>query len=625
MTHEGLKHALDSGAITPTVAQGLENLTPGSYCQHKSWGFGQVAEWRLETNQIVIDFESKKGHLMQPAYAVESLTVIPQDDIRARVRHSAEAVRQEAENNPVGLVRSILANLGGKATADKIIAPLTPHIFDQAKTRRWWEAAKKKLKTDGHFHLPTKKTDPVELLGEPVAAHTALLGKFRAARHLSEQTAALDALLKSVEDLAANEAELRELVSQIEDAATKGRRLQPAKALELLLARDEIIAAHPEIFPAAHSPSVADILREETSRLADLFAQLPAAKQKAALESLEAAFNTAWTDKAFSLMRQSSPRLVADIHRLFQRKKLGELMRVQLNRWITERSASSELLYWLSKERGASYPELFNPALFGAVLTALELDQLSETKKSMRLRDLIIDDSSLLGEFFAKAPREDVRDAMRRLLLTTVFDDLNKRSLIGRMIKLHPDLQSMVSGEAEQTAETLTVSWASLERRKKELDDLINRQIPQNVKDISIARSYGDLRENFEFKSAKEQQAVLARRKAELERDLARARGTNFENPDTSTVAIGTTVTIADASEDKTEDYSILGAWDSAPELGIVSYKAGIGQALLGHGLGETVSIGGGRNVRITAIAPFKNLDLLVRIHQVASSQESVA
>ena len=73
----------------------------------------------------------------------------------------------------------------------------------------------------------------------------------------------------------------------------------------------------------------------------------------------------------------------------------------------------------------------------------------------------------------------------------------------------------MISGDAGEREEILTVSWASLEKRKQEFEDLVNRQIPQNTRDIATARSYGDLRENFEFKSAKEQQRVLMRRRAE--------------------------------------------------------------------------------------------------------------
>jgi transcription elongation GreA/GreB family factor len=135
------------------------------------------------------------------------------------------------------------------------------------------------------------------------------------------------------------------------------------------------------------------------------------------------------------------------------------------------------------------------------------------------------------------------------------------------------------------------VSWSSLQKRKAEFEELINKTIPENSKEIGVARSYGDLRENFEFKAAKEMQAVLMRRKSELERDLHRTRGTAFESPDTSQVSIGTIVTLRETTSGREETYAILGAWDGDPERAIISYQTAIGQSLLGHRLGEIVEL----------------------------------
>ena len=181
---------------------------------------------------------------------------------------------------------------------------------------------------------------------------------------------------------------------------------------------------------------------------------------------------------------------------------------------------------------------------------------------------------------------------MRRLMLSPVFDELTKRSLMARIIKLYPDLQSLVSGgQTEEKSEALVVSWSSLQKRKAELEELVNKKIPENSKEIGVARSYGDLRENFEFKAAKEMQAVLMRRKSELERALHLARGTAFENPDTSQISIGTVVTLRETATDREETYTILGAWDGDPERSIISYQTAIGQALLGRRLGEIVEL----------------------------------
>ncbi|MGA7880490.1 MAG: hypothetical protein WCD63_06440, partial [Terrimicrobiaceae bacterium] len=75
--NEELQQAVDAGKLTIQAAEALSRLEPGACCLHKSWGFGRVAEWSLLTGQIVVDFQTKKGHLMQAQYAAETLQPIP--------------------------------------------------------------------------------------------------------------------------------------------------------------------------------------------------------------------------------------------------------------------------------------------------------------------------------------------------------------------------------------------------------------------------------------------------------------------------------------------------------------------------------------------------------------------
>jgi transcription elongation GreA/GreB family factor len=99
------------------------------------------------------------------------------------------------------------------------------------------------------------------------------------------------------------------------------------------------------------------------------------------------------------------------------------------------------------------------------------------------------------------------------------------------------------------------------------------------------------LRENFEYKAAKEMQRVLQRRRSEMERELSRARGTDFSNTDTSKVGIGTKVTLRQIASGNTESYHILGAWDGDPARHIISYQTAIAQALIGSKPGDQASL----------------------------------
>jgi transcription elongation GreA/GreB family factor len=295
--------------------------------------------------------------------------------------------------------------------------------------------------------------------------------------------------------------------------------------------------------------------------------------------------------RAWQMMGSNNSRLVPQIPKIFvENGKVAELQ-TMLERAVHEHSASSEMMAWLCRDR-ANWPELVTPEILPAILSAIERDQHNEVSRSSRLRDLLLDDRDLISDVFASVDVSVARDMMRRLLLTPVFDDLTKRSLMARMIKLYPELESIATGaQAEEKAESLIVSWSSLHRRREEYEEIVNKKIPENSKEIGVARSYGDLRENFEFKAAKQMQAVLMRRKSELEQMLHHARGTDFSNADTSQISIGTIVTLREVESSQEETYTVLGAWDGDPERHIISYQTAIGQSLLGKKPGDRVTL----------------------------------
>jgi transcription elongation GreA/GreB family factor len=265
-----------------------------------------------------------------------------------------------------------------------------------------------------------------------------------------------------------------------------------------------------------------------------------------------------------------------------------ELLKETLARLISQHTASSELLLWLAKDRNDSFADVLGPEVFRAMLTAMERDQFNE-RRSNRLRDFILDDQDLLVELIGSADLEVIKDLTRALQLSPSFDDMDKRSLLARIVKSYPAIQSLISGEQSQKESHLIVSWESLERRKNEYHELVEKKIPANSKEIAVARSYGDLRENHEYKAAKEMQKLLMRRKGELELQLVRARGTDFANPRTDVVSIGTTVNATDLATNQAEHFTVLGAWDSDPDKGVVSYLSPIAQSLLNRKVGDEV------------------------------------
>src|SRR5256714_10004839 len=103
-----LEKLVEAGKLTSKAAEKLDALKPGTFCLHKSWGFGRVADWNLLLNQILIDFPGKKGHPMQLQYAADNLSVIAAEHFLARKASDLAAMKKLAKDDPVAVVRNIL-------------------------------------------------------------------------------------------------------------------------------------------------------------------------------------------------------------------------------------------------------------------------------------------------------------------------------------------------------------------------------------------------------------------------------------------------------------------------------------------------------------------------------------
>jgi transcription elongation GreA/GreB family factor len=484
------------------------------------------------------------------------------------------------------LIKLVLNSYGGKATTDQIHQVLVPDVI-RDDWKKWWDTAKREMKKDGHFIVPIKKTEQVVYQSKETSLQDRLLIDFRAAKGLKAKVVVVNELSKSAEDLKDKVAAANEVVAALNPDIITHQRTQPSVAMEAVLARDEIREAA-GLPPMAGEITASQIWLQDNIKFGPLLELIPAAKHHRALASFKIANPDRWQDILRNSINTVSSKLCREFAGLLIAEGKWDLLKETLARLVNQHTASSELLLWLGRERSDSFADILGPEVFRAMLTAMERDQFNE-KRSNRLRDFILEDHDLLGELTASADIEVVKDLTRALQLSPVFDDMDKRSLLARLVKKHPAVQSLVSGEQTKQDSALLVSWESLERRREEYQELVQKKIPANSKEIAIARSYGDLRENHEYKAAKEMQKVLMRRKEELEAQLMRARGTDFSNAKIDAVNIGTVVLATDLGTNKPETFTILGAWDSDPDKGLISYLSPVGAAFLNHKVGDEI------------------------------------
>lgn len=593
------------GKIQHRHVDALVALAEAGYCVHRGWGFGRIRQVDPVFSRFIIDFPNKPGHSMDLAFAAESLKPIPRTHILARKVEDIESLRQMAALRPTELVRLVLESFGGKATADQIKEVLVPDVITD-DWKKWWDMAKREMKRDGHFIIPIKKTEPIGYQAEEATLTQRLMAEFKAAKGLKARLVVAAEMIRNKDELPDRLEAFTEAIELLNQEIASHQRTMPAVALEAIFMREDLRAAA-AVPPMEGELTEADIWRqvENPGQVLEL---ISSTKQKRALQSFQAARPDDWYKVILDSLNTVSAKLCSEcVGMLVEQGYVADLKHT-LSRLINQHEASSELLLWLAKERSDTYADILGPEVFRAMLAAMERDQFNE-KKTNRLRDYVLEDQELVAELIESADVEVIKDLTRALQFSPCFDDMDKRSLLARIVKKCPAVQALITAEHTKQDTALLVSWESLEQRKREYDELVHQKIPANSKDIAIARSYGDLAENHEYKAAKEMQKILLQRKHELENELVRAKGTDFSNPRTDVVSIGTRVTLVDIETNQRDSYTILGAWDFDPEKHIISYLSPIGQALLNRKIGDEIELNledHRSRYRVESIEPWK-------------------
>ena len=572
----------------------LEAMEPGSYVVHRSWGFGLIKEYDEAAQRLLIDFKGKKSHAMDPAFCVGTMDVLPSNHILVRKETEGAKIKSLIDDDPVQFVIETLNGYPNKAASAIEFESTVAQVVGEEKFKRWFSTVKKLLVKDPRVSVPAKKTELYIVRDEPVSAEDEILEAFGTTRSARRRiTLAEDLLAASIKE--ESKAGLHQVLTGLTDAVRDSNQLDSAERLYGAFVRDELakILGHDN---STVSPSQPDLIKEVRG-LTAIAEKIPVHFQSRFLELVKETHPLEWREIVFALLKTSQGKFTTECINFLVEHGQSEELASTLARWKTEQNLRAPVLLWVIKNRHSKkFAKLLNnlitPRLLGAIFFAIDYEALqSAGTRRIPLAEALSDDAELISDLLATADTETARDLANTLLLNQGFEELTKKSLLARFIKLFPSLQSLVAGDAEARDEQLIVSRGSYERKRTEYEDIVSRRIPDNSKAIATAREHGDLRENSEFKMAKQDQSVLMAQKAQLERDLARARISDFTEANTDQVSVGTIVDLRDVVNGHAVRYTVLGAWDSDPDNHVIAYKTPLGQALMGKKVGEHVKL----------------------------------
>ncbi len=129
------------------------------------------------------------------------------------------------------------------------------------------------------------------------------------------------------------------------------------------------------------------------------------------------------------------------------------------------------------------------------------------------------------------------------------------------------------------------------EKLKQEIDFLCNEKRREVAERIRVAREFGDIAENAEYDDAKNEQAMLEHKIAQLEERLLSARVITKKEISKDSVSIGSIVKLRDVDANKTFEYHIVGSAEANPAEHKLSNESPVGKAIMGCKKGETVEV----------------------------------
>ena len=158
----------------------LELMNPGTYCIHRSWGFGLITGFDEGRGMILIDFEDdeRTSHAMDPIFCIDKLELLAEDHILSQHRKNTEEIEKLAKKEPADLIIKILEQGNDGCVSTRDIERILGYMFGASKAKRWWTATKKILIKDPRVAVPNKKNEPYVLRDEPVKPEQEILQDF---------------------------------------------------------------------------------------------------------------------------------------------------------------------------------------------------------------------------------------------------------------------------------------------------------------------------------------------------------------------------------------------------------------------------------------------------------------
>ncbi|MDR3324741.1 MAG: transcription elongation factor GreA [Spirochaetaceae bacterium] len=592
----------------------------GNFVYHRTWGVGRIA--KVEGDEIVIDFAKKRSHGMALKMAVNALQTLSRDHIwTLKAIWTKEKLHDKVKKEVNWALKTIIKSYDNHCSIKQIKTELVPSVLTANEWTAWHNKTKAILEHDSSFGVDPENVGIYVVRDRPISMEEKFYNEFKAERKFFNRVDILRKFIRQSD--VENQSELlNEMLDYFIGFLKATNHENKVELVASYLIIKDLSRKIPEL--AVNLQLNFNAIFDSIEKINKLYVELKYKddeKEDNEYYDLQRDFLRQvkelipeWQDvyvklfpKAINLAKNKSENIEYLLRCLKEAGQEEKIVSMIKNSFENYKELRDSVVWFynnykddpLYKRAAVSAEKEIITLIYILDITFREIDNhqnTPENKKTNKQVFAILFDKNLLEDYINNAERESVDRIYALVQEVKGLDqdlDHNKKGSAekDRLKKLiaerFSDFKFAGIVEKKASSRTLLVTAGKYTEKQKQLSHIMEIEVPQNSKEIAFALSLGDLRENAEYKAAKEKQDLLNSAVSKLKGEIERAQIFDTVSIDTGHASFGTKVTLENKTSGLVETYTILGPWESDPGNKIISYLSPLGEAIVNRRSGE--------------------------------------
>lgn len=563
---------------------------------HRSWGVGRIQS--VNNDVIIINFGKKFGiKEMSLSMAIDALQPLAKNHIWVlKATKSKDDLAKRVKEDKVWALKTIIKSFGNNCDFKRIKTELVPSILSATEWTSWSTSARKAIENDSTFGVNPNDITMYNVRERAVSQEEKLANEFKAQKNFF---ARIDILMRFAADADTESDLFTDMFNYFTGYLKAFSNVNEQIVASYLVVR-RISTEHPHL--AQPIQYTFDQLFAEVENPQEMYLALKDTKKTFLKKDYLTCIKTLlpnWDDIYIQLFPTVLQQEIIDT--LVSAGHADKVKQLAINTFENYKDFREAAIFFFKesqdeewfKETNISYEKQLITMIHIIDVTYREIENHCDTtenkKINRQIQVLLFKNDTLLNYLLSN----DVDTITRLYTLVDDVKDLDpviKMNMRNRIVEKNPGFKFYGTEEKTVTTKGLMVTNKMYDLKQKELEHIMSVEVPANSKEIGEAIEKGDLRENAEYKAARERQAQLNATVTRLQDEIDRAKIFDPTTITTSRVSFGTTVSLTNNETKENEVYTILGPWESDPDNKIISYMSPFGNAILNSKEGESLS-----------------------------------